>query len=255
MWMGRKDLAAAFDMEGAFNDLTATLAPAPMRLPCWHAIDRLAGALWRPRRHGRRDQPSHRFLTDEIAQQGVMATTMPAMFLAVAVFLLHGMLGRLVGTQREQVAGTEGAWLRQPRDRLALREVRPRDRRRWRCDRRWLLGFWFGHMLVENYTRFFRFPQLAFHIAAWIPVLALAGQPVAGSCRSAERDARGDRAGARRSHATAGAAALSGTACWNASPGCGACRQGPDGAAPSHRSPGADVAHRSSASRWPRRSS
>ena len=47
---------------------------------------------------------SHRFLTDEIAQQGVMATTMPTMFLAVAVFLLHGMLGRLVGTQREQIA-------------------------------------------------------------------------------------------------------------------------------------------------------
>ena len=27
MWMGRKSLAAAFDMEGAFNDDTATLAP------------------------------------------------------------------------------------------------------------------------------------------------------------------------------------------------------------------------------------
>jgi len=33
-----------------------------------------------------------------------MATTMPTIFLAVAVFLLHGMLGRLVATQREQVA-------------------------------------------------------------------------------------------------------------------------------------------------------
>jgi putative ABC transport system permease protein len=179
MWMARKGLAAAFDMEGAFNDLTATLAPGGDQAAVLDGMDRLLEPYGGLVAHGRHDQPSHRFLTDEIAQQGVMATTMPTVFLAVAVFLLHGMLGRLVGTQREQVAALKALG-------YANRSIA------WHYAEFALAivglggafglasGLWFGRLMVENYTRFFRFPQLAFEISPWVVVLALLVSLVGG---------------------------------------------------------------------------
>ncbi len=52
----------------------------------------------------RAEQPSHRFIEDEIRQNQTMATTIPPIFLGVAAFLLNVVLGRLVTTQREQIA-------------------------------------------------------------------------------------------------------------------------------------------------------
>ncbi len=52
----------------------------------------------------RRDQPSNRFLEDELNQQRVMSTTIPFIFFGVAAFLLNVALGRLVAAQREQIA-------------------------------------------------------------------------------------------------------------------------------------------------------
>ena len=94
--------------------MVATLAPGAEHAAVLAALDRLLEPYGGLVAYGRADQPSHRFLTDEIAQQRVMATTMPTIFLAVAVFLLNVMLRRLVNAQREQIAGVEGARLRQP---------------------------------------------------------------------------------------------------------------------------------------------
>ena len=47
---------------------------------------------------------SARMLDDEMRQQKVLATTIPAIFLFVAAFLINVVLGRLVGVQREQIA-------------------------------------------------------------------------------------------------------------------------------------------------------
>ena len=94
----------AFDMEGGFNDVVASIAPGANLPAVLAALDTLLEPYGGLVAYGRTDQPSHRFLADEIAQQGVMATTIPVVFLCVSVFLLHGMLGRLVGAQREQIA-------------------------------------------------------------------------------------------------------------------------------------------------------
>ena len=104
LWMGRRALAPAFDMEGGFNDVVASIAPGANLPAVLAAVDTLLEPYGGLVAYGRTDQPSHRFLADEIAQQGVMATTIPVVFLCVSVFLLHGMLGRLVGAQREQIA-------------------------------------------------------------------------------------------------------------------------------------------------------
>lgn len=103
LWMNRRVLAAAFDMEGAFNDVSLTLAPGA---GAEHVVDRLDrvledhGGLGA---YGRSDQLSHRYLSDEIATNRVTATIVPVIFLGVAAFLVHMVLARLVGNQRTQV--------------------------------------------------------------------------------------------------------------------------------------------------------
>ena len=67
MWIGRTALAAAFDMEGAFNDIEAMLAPGANETSVLDAIDRRLEPYGGLIAHGRRDQASHRVLADEIA--------------------------------------------------------------------------------------------------------------------------------------------------------------------------------------------
>lgn len=97
-------MAAAFDMEGAFNDVVLTLAPRASQAATIDALDRLLEPWGGLGAYGRGEQTSNRFLDDEIEQQRVMATTVPAIFLGVAAFLLNVVLGRLVAAQREQIA-------------------------------------------------------------------------------------------------------------------------------------------------------
>ena len=104
VWISHSTLTSAFTMEGAFNNVILTLAPRASEPTVLTALDRLLAPYGGLGAYGRDQQLSHRFLTDEIRQQEVMATTMPPVFLAVAVFLLHVVLGRMVTGQREQIA-------------------------------------------------------------------------------------------------------------------------------------------------------
>jgi putative ABC transport system permease protein len=53
--------------------------------------------------YGRADQVSHRFISDEISQNRISSTYIPAIFLSVAAFLLHIVLSRLVTMQRTEI--------------------------------------------------------------------------------------------------------------------------------------------------------
>jgi len=103
-WIDRDALAAAYDMRGAFNRVALRLAPGAAEAPVIAALERQL-APWGVRApHGRADQPSHRMLDAEIQEQRVIGTVLPAIFLAVAAFLLNVVVSRLVATQREQIA-------------------------------------------------------------------------------------------------------------------------------------------------------
>jgi putative ABC transport system permease protein len=104
LWMGRNALAAAYDMEGAFNNVTATLARGTQ---VQEVIDRFDGILAPYGGTGaypRKDQFSNRFLSEELKQLQTTATIFPAIFLGVAAFLLNVVISRLVALQREQIA-------------------------------------------------------------------------------------------------------------------------------------------------------
>lgn len=103
-WMGRERLASAFAMEGAFNQVVLRLSHEASVAAVVSEVDRLLAPYGGTGAHGREDQISHRALTQEINQQKIFGTVLPAVFLAVAMFLLNVVLARQIGTQRGQIA-------------------------------------------------------------------------------------------------------------------------------------------------------
>lgn len=103
IWMGRKAMAPAFSMEGAFNSLALTLARGASEAEVTAVLDRMLARYGSVGAYGRDEQLSHRFLSDEIAQNRVSATYIPAVFLGIVAFLLHIILSRLMAMQRTQI--------------------------------------------------------------------------------------------------------------------------------------------------------
>lgn len=103
-WMPYSELAPAYDLDGAFNDLAATLTPGANEAEVIRLIDRVTEAYGGAGAHGRGDQISHKFVDGQVKQLRGMALIPPAIFLSVAAFLLNMVMSRLVGLQREQVA-------------------------------------------------------------------------------------------------------------------------------------------------------
>ena len=104
LWMARTPLEAAYDMEGAFNDVALTLAAAGRLEEVIERTDELLRRYGGIGAYGRKDQVSHRYLSEELRQLEQMATIYPVIFLSVAAFLLNVVVGRLIRTEREQVA-------------------------------------------------------------------------------------------------------------------------------------------------------
>ncbi|MEQ8766421.1 MAG: ABC transporter permease, partial [Planctomycetota bacterium] len=104
VWMRRRALQNAYDLEGAFNDVTATLARGGSEGRALESIDAVLEPYGGLGAYAREDQVSHRFLSEEFRQLEQMATLFPAIFLSVAAFLLNVVVTRLVATQREQIA-------------------------------------------------------------------------------------------------------------------------------------------------------
>lgn len=104
LWMSRDALAPAFDMVGAFNDASLLLERGASQSDVIARVDRTLERYGGLGAYGRDEHASARFINDEIAQNRVSGTVVPAIFLGIAAFLLNIVLGRLVSTEREQIA-------------------------------------------------------------------------------------------------------------------------------------------------------
>src|SRR5690606_3922875 len=125
---------------------------------------------------GREDQASHAMLDNEIKEQRVIGTLLPAIFLAVAAFLLHVVLSRLVATQREQIAALKA--LGYPNSTLAghcLKLVGVIVAVGLALGV--VVGNGLGTMLTGLYAEFFFCPVFEHRIAPW---LILVGASVTG---------------------------------------------------------------------------
>lgn len=103
-WAARKPLASAYDMEGAFNNLTLTLTKDANIQEVIDRLDDLLKPYGGTGAIARKDQLSNRFLSEELRQQKTIATIFPVIFFAVTAFLLNVVISRLVSLQREQIA-------------------------------------------------------------------------------------------------------------------------------------------------------
>ncbi len=161
LWMGYEALASSFNMEGAFNDVSLTLSPRTPEEEVIARLDRILAPYGGTGAYGREEQVSHRFLSDEISQNRVTGTALPAIFLAVAVFLLSIVLSRLVGTQRTQIAILKAFGYRNSQVglhylKMALVPVSIS------LLIGIALGFYLGKALTGMYANFYRFPLLRY---------------------------------------------------------------------------------------------
>jgi putative ABC transport system permease protein len=171
LWMNRTALAAAYNMEGAFNHVTARLAPGASEPAVIAEFDRLLEPYGGMSAHGRSEQLSHRILNQEINQWKVSGTILPSIFLAVAAFLLNVVLSRQVATQREQIAALKalgygnatiaGHYLLQVMSIILLGTVIGIG-----------VGAWFGSAVTALYAEFFHFPSYRFVMPLWVVLAA-----------------------------------------------------------------------------------
>jgi putative ABC transport system permease protein len=104
IWMNERALAAACNMEGAFNEVTLRLGPRVREQDVIARLDSLLARFGGLGAHGRDEQVSHWFLENEFQQLRTFGFFIPVIFLGVAAFLLNVVLSRLVSLQREQIA-------------------------------------------------------------------------------------------------------------------------------------------------------
>ncbi|MFZ9737694.1 MAG: ABC transporter permease [Prochlorotrichaceae cyanobacterium] len=172
MWMGREALGLAFDMEGAFNDLSISLTPNASEPEVLFQLDRLLEEYGGLGAYGRKDQISHRFLSDEITSLQATAVVMPIIFLGIAAFLLNLLLGRLVSTQRDQIAvlkafgysnGEVGLhYLKLVTLVVMLGGLLGLG-----------LGLWMGEAVTRNYANYYHFPVLTFAVEPSLVIISL----------------------------------------------------------------------------------
>ena len=171
LWMDRTVAAAAFRMEGAFNDAVLALQPGAFEPAVLAEVDRLLDPYGGLPAVGRDRQPSNDLLDEEIEQLSVWATVVPIIFLAVSAFLVNVVLARLVELQRPEIASLKALGYADARIGLhylelvtivvllgALVGI--------------ALGAWLGRGLTGVYADLFRFPLATYRLT---PAVAVTG--------------------------------------------------------------------------------
>jgi putative ABC transport system permease protein len=103
IWMREKALAAAYDMEGAFNEALLALGP-DARLPgVLDAVDRTLANYGGLGAYGLEDQASNRLIVEELSGLRAASVGVPPVFMAVAAFLLYIVVFRIVQAERLQI--------------------------------------------------------------------------------------------------------------------------------------------------------
>ncbi len=180
LWMLEDAIAAAYQMEGAFNDLAVKLEPGANVDAVLSAIDRLLKPYGGLGAYAREHQLSHSILTSEIQGIETLVIFLPAVFLGVAAFLLNVVFSRLVTLQRPQIAVLKAMGYRNPT--IALHYFKMVA----------LivsfgaviglgLGVWLGKGMLAMYAEFFRLPQMPQRVDLAVSVNAIVFSLLAGA--------------------------------------------------------------------------
>lgn len=167
IWMPERAVAAAFDMEGAFNNLSVRITQDANEEEVIDELDRLAEPYGGLGAYGRAQQISDSFVTSEIAQLRGMAMVVPPIFFAIAAFLVSMVMGRIVALERSEIG--------------LLKAIGYSDLEI--CLHYLLLagfiavvgiaigwgaGTWLARGMAVQYAEFFDFPYLLFRVPGWV---------------------------------------------------------------------------------------
>jgi putative ABC transport system permease protein len=171
LYMERRALGAAFDMEGGFNDVSLSLVPGASPDEVIARLDRILQPYGGLGAVPRRLQMSHWTLDNELAQLQSFGVLVPAIFLGVAAFLLNVAMTRALAIQRPQIAALKALG-------YSNREIG------WHYVK-WALciavvgaligiggGAWLGKGMIGIYNDYFRFPVLLYRLSAGVAVRA-----------------------------------------------------------------------------------
>lgn len=103
IWMPERAAAAAFDMSGAFNDLSLVLVPGTQTDPVIDALDDLLEPYGSFGAYDRTTHVSDSFLDAEISQMQGMATILPPIFFGISAFLVSMVMGRIIALERSEI--------------------------------------------------------------------------------------------------------------------------------------------------------
>lgn len=186
LWMSREALGTAYNMDGAFNDVVLTLRQGASMGDVIQRVDAILDPYGGLGAVGRKDQMSHRFLSEEFRQLQRFSEIFPAIFIGVAAFLLNVVLSRTVSTQREQIAALKAigysnldVGLHFVKLVLVIVLIGVVTGT--------ILGAWLGRGLGRIYLEFYRFPGLAFELRPGLILTAMTitvGSALLGTLRA-----------------------------------------------------------------------
>ncbi|HLS82207.1 MAG TPA: FtsX-like permease family protein [Steroidobacter sp.] len=191
LWLNEHTLQAAFDLQGAFNEVSVSLLRSASAAEVIEGMDRIL------RRYGgvgaieRADQASNWFLMNEIEQLRTLSKTLPSVFLVVAAFLTNMVLARLIAVERSEIGLLKAFGY--TRREMAMHYVRfVLVIGALGVLLGWIAGYWLGRYYTQLFAEFFKFPFLLFRPGATPFIIGAAvglSAALAGALRSVRKAA------------------------------------------------------------------
>jgi len=182
-WMLEEELAALYDYEGAFNDISVRLTRNALEPRVMERLDALTKPYGGTVAYARKDQQSHHRVADELEQMKGMGSVTPAIFLLVSAMLVNIVVARLVRTQRQQIAVLKAFGYTRLEIALhylgfvaAVSIVG--------ASLGLIMGALLGRWLTARFIDFFRLPDVEFAVGLG-PVLLALGASVGAACAGA----------------------------------------------------------------------
>ncbi len=167
IWMPQPAVAAAFDMTGAFNDVSLKLTTGALRADVIDAVDRLLDPYGSLGAYGRDLHLSDSFIDAEIKQLRNMASILPPIFFGISAFLVSMVMGRIIALERSQIGLLKAVGYSDLEiclhylmlaGLIAVVGI----------GIGWFAGSWLARLLAWQYAQYFDFPFLIFRTSLWV---------------------------------------------------------------------------------------
>ena len=171
LWMAEHAASSAFDMTGAFNDVSLKLTRDADPEEVIDRLDEILEPYGGTGAYGRDQQLSDAFIDSELLGLETMARILPPVFFGIAAFLVNMVIGRIVALERSQIGLmkalgytniTIAAHYIMLAVLIAVIGVLIG----------WVLGAWLARGLAQIYAEFFTFPYLIFSVSKFTYALS-----------------------------------------------------------------------------------